>query len=35
MKLDTRMLNLLGLLAIVAVLGLGVVSLIMPMYQGV
>ena len=35
MKLDARMLNLLGLLAIVAVLGLGVVSLIMPMYQGV
>lgn len=35
MKLDTRMLNLLGLLAIVTVLGLGVVSLIMPMYQGV
>lgn len=35
MKLDTRMLNLLGLLAIVAVLGLGAVSLIMPMYQGV
>lgn len=35
MKLDTRMLNLLGLLAIVAVLGLGVASLIMPMYQGV
>lgn len=35
MKLDTRMLNLLGLLAIVAVLGLGVVSLIMPIYQGV
>lgn len=35
MKLDNRMLNLLGLLVIVAVLGLGVVSLIMPMYQGV
>ena len=35
MKLDNRMLNLLGLLAIVTVLGLGVVSLIMPMYQGV
>lgn len=35
MKLDTRMVNLLGLLAIVAVLGLGAVGLVMPMYEGV
>lgn len=35
MKLDTRTMNMLGLLAIVVVLGLGTVSIIMPMYQGV
>lgn len=35
MKFDARMLNLLGLLAIVVVLGLGTISIVMPLYEGV
>lgn len=35
MKLDAKMVNLLGLLVIVAVLGLGTISMVMPIYEGV
>lgn len=35
MKLDAKMVNLLGLLAMVIVLGLGTVGIVMPMYDGV
>lgn len=35
MKLDAKMVNLLGLLAMVIVLGLGTIGIVMPMYDGV
>lgn len=35
MKLDAKTINLLGLLTLVVVLGLGAISIVMPMYEGV